>query len=119
MKSPKHAGKAAKKSRVMFATTNAWNQNGSGHMVWRKPKPFGTWTGDITCLVLPMPTLSAAKKRLKWERMTERKKADAIAEIIAIEIATAFLRGQMDTQVVTEKREDYVAARSIFNLISP
>jgi hypothetical protein len=35
--------------------------------------------GRIPTLVLPMPTLAAAKKRLRFERMTEEQKVEAMA----------------------------------------
>jgi hypothetical protein len=34
---------------------------------------------QVPVLVLPMPTLAAAKKRLRWERMAEEQKVEAMA----------------------------------------
>lgn len=39
------------------------------------------------------------------------------AEEIGLAIAGAFVRGQCDTQVITEKREDYVCARAVLQSV--
>ncbi len=52
-------------------------------------------------------------KALTREQLRER-----IAEIVGIHIATAYVRGQTDQDVVTSKREDYKAADEILALLN-
>jgi len=51
------------------------------------------------------------------KRTPNEKRVDKVAEIIAIHLATAFLRGQLDNFVLTEKREDYQCAREILKAL--
>jgi outer membrane receptor for monomeric catechols len=86
MKSPKHAGKAAKKLppskrpavlyRYQYEDADVITD-----LAPAKDDDFAAATCSIV-LVLPMPTLSAAKKALKWAKLGEEQKVEAIAKAL-------------------------------------
>lgn len=94
--------------------------------VTQQAKAIKAMESDRYCpvLVLPMPTLAAAKKRLRWERMTEGQKVDLIAGQLFAQHQLQFpikLRHEW-ADMAREQRECkgwYTAARQLLSLIQP
>lgn len=129
MKSPKHAGKAAKKMpKARMATavnleSVRWRLLADDEECLKMRSPHDTVPDYHPVLVLPMPTLSAAKKRLKFEKLSEEQKVEAIALAIYVSDGGNSVIPKW-AQYVKEQRNIIVStyrdrARSILTLISP
>ncbi len=112
MPAPKPKSQRAK-ARVMYCRPEAVQAGNSEAIYVRKTN--GRLIQPL--IVIPCATLRQAKPKVRIENMTPQQLADKVADIVSIQLATAFVRGQFNAQVVTEKREDYQCAREILTAL--
>lgn len=108
----KHAGKAAKPETAHYAFLE-------GEEMFYRAKPYKGAKGTHH-IILDFPNVSSANRRLRWEKLSEEQKVEAIAkaqfESEGLRCFPVMRWNRAQHRVKEIYRKD---ARSILNLISP